>query len=297
MQSLQEDGFEIEPAFLFRAFTAIGAGRTRFRDIPSDYWDNLGKNKSWAATTDALKSVCEGLRQYGIINSDLTLSLNAVVAAAIYRERFPTGSLGPFVAWMLPAIRDGFFAGPTETKLERVIGAARDARSASQVLKNLDALLDSPQEFTPDQFLETGSGRNSVQRLMVYLLAYANDAKDWHTNGYRIRAEARGAYSPEWHHIFPRKWLRDNVRNIDNKLIDSVANMAVISAQANGRIAAKSPKEYFAELKLAPLGVLKQQAIPDPRAVTPGQYRRWLKSRAELLAAESNKYLRKLRRE
>ncbi len=297
MQSLEKDGFDIEPAFIFRAFTAIGAERTRFRDIRPEFWENLSKNKSWDATKKALQSACEGLRQYGIINSDLAISLNAVVTAAIYRNKFPQEPFGPFVAWMLVAIKDGFFAGPTETRLDRVISAMKNAKSRKQALKSLDDLLDSPQEFSAADFREAGSGRNSVYRLMIYLLAYSNDAKDWDPNGYRIRAEAQGDYSPEWHHIFPRKWLKDNVRNIEKDEIDSVANMAVISAQANRKIAAKSPKEYIADLKLVSRGLLKQQAIPDPSSVTPGRYRTWLRSRADLLADESNKYLRKLRRE
>ena len=172
----------------------------------------------------------------------------------------------------------------------------KSTKSAKQALKSLDDLLDSPQQFTAREFLETGSGRNSVQRLMVYLLAHSNNAQDWDTNGYRIRAEARGDYRPEWHHIFPRKWLNDNVSGIKKELIDSVANMAVISAQANRKIAAKSPEEYIAELKLVSRGLLEQQAIPDPSSVAPRQYRKWLMSRAERLAAESNKYLKNLRR-
>lgn len=296
MDEMDNQGFEIEPAFLFRSFTAIGAGKSRFRDIGAEFWDNLDNSKEWDLTKKALQSVCQGLRQYGVINSDLALSLNAVVAAAVYRAQFSRGSFGPFLAWMLNAVRDGFFSGPTETKLDRVITAIRSADSKEKALQGLDSFLNNPPEFTPQEFVETGSGRNSVQRLMIYLLAFKNDAQDWNTDGYRIQAEAKGPYQPEWHHIFPRKWLKDNVDEIDQKSIDSVANMAVISAEANRKIAAKSPKEYISELDLAGRGLLEQQAIPDPTFVNPKtQYLEWLKTRAERLALESNKYLAELR--
>lgn len=292
---LYDQEFQIEPAFLFRSFTSIGAGRSRFRDIGEGFWENLDDSKEWDSTTKALRSVCQGLRQYGIINSDLAMSLNAVVAAAVYRAQFPQGSFGPFLAWMLNAVRDGFFSGPTETKLDRVITAIRSTESKEVALQSLDALLNNPPEFTAEEFIETGSGRNSVQRLMVYLLAFKNDAQDWNTDGYKVQAEAKGQYEPEWHHIFPRKWLKDNVNDIDQKSIDSVANMAVISGDANRKIAAKSPKEYIAELNIAARGVLEQQAIPDPTFVAPEQYLDWLRTRAERLAQESNKYLAELR--
>ena len=296
MDEMDNQGFEIEPAFLFRSFTAIGAEKSRFRDIGKEFWENLDNSKEWGHTKKALQSVCQGLRQFGIINSDLALSLNAVVAAAVYRAQFPMGSFGPFLAWMLNALRDGYFSGPTETKLDRVIGAIKGADSKERALEGLDALLNDPPDFTSQEFVETGSGRNSVQRLMIYLLAFKNDAQDWNTDGYKIQAEAKGPYQPEWHHIFPRKWLKDNVEDIDQKAIDSVANMAVISAEANRKIAAKSPKEYIAELNLAARGLLGQQAITDPRFVNPKtQYPDWLKTRGEQLALESNKYIAELR--
>ncbi len=204
---------------------------------------------------------------------------------------------------MLSSIKDGFFSSTSETKLDRVIAAVKDANSRKEALQNLDGLLDNPPEFTPWEFvpwefIDTGSGRNSVQRLMIYLLAYKNDAQDWNTDGYRIQAEATGVYQPEWHHIFPRKWLNSSIAGIKKESIDSVANMAVISREANRKIAAKSPKTYIAELDLAARGLLEQQAIPDPSFVRGRrQYSQWLKSRAERLAQESNNYLEELRKE
>lgn len=295
IDELEDQGFEIEPAFLFRSFTGIGAGKSRFRDISPDFWENLGSNAAWDKTQRALRSVCQGLRQYGIINSDLALSFNAIVAAAVYRAHFSQGSFGPFLSWMLNSVKEGFFSGPTETKLDRVIGVVQNANSSDETLHGLNALLNNPPKFIPQEFIETGSGRNSVQRLMIYLLAFKNDAQDWNTDGYKIRAEAVGSYQPEWHHIFPRKWLRDNVPGIDRKLIDSVANMAVISGAANRKIAAKAPKDYIAELNLAARGLLDQQAIPDPTFVEPNQYRDRLQGRAERLAQASNEYLAELR--
>ena len=295
LSELDDDGFDIDPAFLFRSFTGIGVGKSRFRDIEHTFWENLGDNQAWNNTRKALQSVCQGLRQYGIINSDLAISSNAIVAAAVYRAQFPQGSFGPFLSWMLVAIKEGFFSGPTETKLDRVMTAVQTADSKTVALDKLDALLNNPPNFTPEEFIETGSGRNTVHRLMIYLLAYKNDAQDWNTDGYKIRAEAVGDYQPEWHHVFPRKWLRDNVAGIDKKIVDSVANMAVISGQANRKIAAKAPKDYIAELNLAARGLLDQQAIPDPTFVESKQYEEWLYRRAERLAQASNEYLTELR--
>ena len=302
LKELREQDFEIDPAFLFRAFTAIGGGKSRFRDISSDFWDEPNRNGQWDSTQRAIRSVCQGFRQYGIVNSNMMISHNALVAAAIYRDKFSEGSFGPFMSWMLRAIHEGFFSGPTETRIDRVIHAVANAASIPDAICALETLLGDPSDspavseyFKPIDFIDTSSGRNSVARMMIYLLAYKNRAEDWDTNGYKIRAAATGMYRPEWHHIFPRKWLNSNVTDLDKKYIDTVANMAVISGDANRKIAAKAPSQYMDELQLAERGLLIQQAIPDPKFVAPEQYRDWLDSRAKMLAQEANKYLLELR--
>ena len=302
LAELHEQDFKIAPPFLFRAFTAIGDGKSRFRDISSDFWDEPNRNGQWDSTKKAMTSVCEGFRQYGIVNSDLAISDNAIVAAAIYRSKYPEGSFGPFMSWMIRAIHDGFFSGPTETRIDRVINAVANADSIKDAIYNLEKLLRAPADssdvsnyFKPGDFLDTRSGRNSVARLMIYLLAYKNDAEDWNTDGYKIRAEATGKYRPEWHHIFPSKWLNSNVEGLDKRYIDTVANMAVISGGANRKIGAKAPNQYMEELQLTERGILIQQAIPDPQFVTPDQYRDWLDRRAKMLAQGANEYLRELR--
>lgn len=301
---LDDGGFDIEPAFLFRAFATIGSGKSRFKDIPAEFWSPVDQNK-WNATRKALQSVCEGIRQYGIINSSLALSLNGLVAGAIYRDQFPDVSFGPFFAWMLCAIQGGFFSGPTETRLDRVIGAIQGSDSQSEAFSNLYRLLDlapdTEEHFKPVHFKETSSNRNSLERLMVYLIAFRNDAQDWHSPGYFIRAAANGPYHPEWHHIFPRKWLRGKVPGIKPELIDNVANMAIISSEANKKIAASEPQKYVAELNLDSSGLLDQQAVPNPSFAFKNEsqylkdYENWLDRRSEWLAKEANEYLGWLR--
>ena len=295
MDELYSTGFEIEPAFLFRSFTAIGAGKSRFKDIPADFWENIHQNKKWDSTKRAMQSVCQGLRGYGIINADLAWSLNALVDAAIYRDKYPEGNFGPFLAWMLHAIKSGFFSGPTESRTDRVIGVIGESDSSATAIQNMYKLIDissdSEVEFQPDEFINTRSTRISLQRIMIYLIAFKNNAQDWTTSGYYIRAEATGVYKPEWHHIFPRKWLRDNCPDIKDEQINSVANMAVISGEANRKISASAPCKYVSELDLANRGLLTQQAIPDPTFVESDKYLIWLQKRANLLAQESNRFV------
>ena len=180
--------------------------------------------------------------------------------------------------------------------MDKIIDEIEKSRDKKDATERLFGLLEhGDEDFTANSFVEASSRRFSVERLMIYLIAYKNDAKDWASEKYRIRAEANGSYRPEWHHIFPRKWLRCNVKNIDEHKIDSVANMAVISQVANRKIGASAPSTYVREMDIASL--LDDQIIPDPTYVGPDQYEDWLKNRAGRLAREANEYVSQLRSE
>lgn len=294
MDELAAQEFEIEPAYLFKSFTAIGAKTSRFRNVEPEFWHKPDQN-TWRHTTRAWESTANGLKQYGVIGTNFGLSLNALVVASVFREKFPDGPFGPMLAWIILSFKQGYLSGQVETAIDRCISAIDGAASKEEAVVRMFGLLGhqpfSISAFTPEDFLETRSRRNSVQRLMIYLIAYRNDAQDWNPDGYKIRAEATGNYRPEWHHIFPRKWLKDNVVGIGDDLVDSVANMAVISRAANRRISASEPSKYINELDLVSRGLLEQQAIPDPTFVDPEQYESWLKQRAERLAQESNRFI------
>ena len=70
-----------------------------------------------------------------------------------------------------------------------------------------------------------------------YLLAYRNKAIDWDDHGHRVGFEGMEVladFRPQWHHIFPKKYLEGNV----NEGLDALANIAVIGPEINIRISA-----------------------------------------------------------
>lgn len=295
---LEDQGFAIEPAFLFKSFTAIGAKTTRFKDVKREFWEAPDQHGYWSNTERAWDSVTGGLKEYGIVNTSFSLSINAMVVAAVFRQKYPEGSFGPIFAWMLLAAREGHLSGQVESTMDRIINEIGKSDDKEDAINRLFKLLDNPDDdFTASEFIDTSSRRASVQRLLIYLIAFQNNARDWGSEHYYVRAEANGSYSPEWHHIFPRKWLQDNVKGIDESSVDTVANMAVISRAANRKIQASAPKSYVKELNLDEGGYLSHQEIPDPSFVSPEQYETWLVRRAKRLANESNRYIQKLRAE
>ena len=109
IRELDAQGFDLEPSFLFRTFTGIGTGKSRFRDIDQGFWEDLDGSQAWEKTQRALLSVCQGLRQFGIINSRLALSSNASLLQRCIGLSFQKDLLGPILSWMLNSVKEGFF--------------------------------------------------------------------------------------------------------------------------------------------------------------------------------------------
>src|SRR5205085_11088126 len=88
-------------------------------------------------------------------------------------------------------------------------------------------------------------------RFLLYLLVYRNKALDWDERGHRIGfegVELLTDFRPQWHHIFPRKFLEGRVS--DDK-IEALANIAVIGPTINIRISDKEPMNYIQKYKIS----------------------------------------------
>ena len=92
------------------------------------------------------------------------------------------------------------------------------------------------------------------------------------------------------HHIFPRKYLRDN--GIEQREIDQLANVAYISQGSNLRIGSKAPTAYLGALEASHLGVLASQWIPDDPALWQARrYKDFLAARREMVASAADDLL------
>src|SRR5262249_50705401 len=108
-------------------------------------------------------------------------------------------------------------------------------------------------------------GDSRFGRFMLYLLAYRRKAEDWDAAGHRLgfeSGELMADFRPQWHHVFPRKYLEGHY---EDGLIDALANIAVIGPAINIRISDQNPMAYLDKYKIAD-AKLAQQLIPSDRA-------------------------------
>jgi hypothetical protein len=99
-------------------------------------------------------------------------------------------------------------------------------------------------------------------------------------------------FRPQWHHIFPVKYLEGQV---DNGLVNALANIAVIGPSINIRISAKAPLNYVTRYKISPEKLDQQFIDRDFTAVPFAGYEAWTRRRAERLAIQANAFLTDLR--
>jgi hypothetical protein len=232
--------------------------------------------------------------EYGVVSSDLLPSLNAVIPVFVMRASFPQEfNFGKAFNWLLIATRDGRYSGSATTVLDRDTKQIRAKKSFAETIDDLTALLSAPRVFTAEDFREEYTDK--FLRLILYLTVFNSKAKDWINQEVRIGfdkedSEINEGFKPEWHHVFPRKVVKDS---FDSSLVDSIANIAVLNEKANRSFSGKEPRQYLKEHNVKPER-LDEQAVPAHGLLEVSKFKEFLKVRAEKLAERATAYVQAL---
>jgi hypothetical protein len=297
LNDLEEKGFEIDPAILIRTFAAIGTGRARLKDIKEDFWEDQSKFwDAWEKTKDSVKEVVKLMNNIGILSSEILPSHNALIPLFVLHSKFGKDfNFKKALYWFLIATGDGRYSGSAITVLDQDIQNINSSPSFDEAINNLIKQLNIPETFTKDDFLK--DFRDNYLRLVLYLIIFNNDAKDWiHQDikiGYdRSENQLNEGFKPEWHHFFPKKLLKDR---FDGSKINSLANIVVLNEKANRTFTSKEPKDYIKKYQVK-LDRLKEQLIPlDSSLWEIKNYDKFLEERASALAEAANKLMKELK--
>jgi len=292
---LKDAGFDINPNLLFRSLAAIAAGKTRFRELPDDIWNASSVEPAWKRTQKAWKSLVKRLAEYGILSTETMPTQAALVTLVALQDKFQEeASFNLPFYWFLQASRFGRYSTSGTTALDedlRAIGESTTLRDA--IVRLLDRFEHTRTTEAEDFMLDYSDSR--FGRFLLYLLVWHNEAKDWDAHGYRLGFEGAQVledFQPQWHHIFPKKFLAERYEDSD---INALANIAVIGPTINIRISAKNPMEYLKKYKISDDKLTQQFITTSLGATSIEKYPGFLKDRAQVLAVEANKYLGALR--
>lgn len=295
LKTLAEAGFDLNPNLLFRTITGVGEKKTRFKEIPDAFWNPDKIVPAWARTKDAWKRLIARFREHGILSNDIMPTEAALVTMVSIIDKFhDDAKFDLALYWFLQASRFARYSSSGATSLDEDLRDIQAAESLSDAIQKLLRRFRHEDPVETDDFL-SDYGDSRFGRFILYLLVYRNKALDWDEHSHRIGfegVEALADFRPQWHHIFPKKYMEGQK---NNGLTDALANIAVIGPAINIRISAKAPMDYVTRYKITS-DKLKQQYIdPEFTKIPIAEYESWVRSRAERLAKEANTFLAELR--
>jgi len=294
LRVLKDYGFDLSPNLLFRSLTAIVAGKTRFKEIPDSLWDAESIRPAWLRCQSAWKNLVKRLAEYGILSNEPLPTEAALVTLLALQDKFAEEpSFDYAIYWFVQASRFGRYSGSSTTSLDEDIRDLRTSDSLKTAVKHLLGRFDHAKAITEDDFLRDYSD-SAFGRFLLYLILYRNKARDWDEKSYRLGfdgAQVLSDFRPQWHHIFPRKFLETKY---DDEQVNALANIAVIGPGINIRISAKNPMDYLDRYKISD-EKLSQQFVPAEREkFSIEKFPQFLEERARVLSEQANMYLQHL---
>lgn len=282
-------GFDLDLGIHLKTLVSLITGQSRFLTVGSLTRTQL--EDGWKRTQRALNFAVDFAKNNLHIDSPTLLSSPFLLIALAYWAdqkgyRCEFGDAEDFSKWLLTANAKGRYSrGSSETLLDQDLAAVRGggAVELTQRLVQQVGRLD----FTPADLV--GRTARSGAFKTMFLAFRANGAKDWSTHLRISPKHADKADKIEFHHIFPKAYMRKARGDLDPRLVDDIANLAFISAKTNKEISAHSPKEYapwYSE------ELLRAQQVEFPNATDdPVHFEKFIENRRSAVAREINKFL------
>lgn len=182
--------------------------------------------------------------------------------------------------------------------------SATESKLAADI-KKVDLIIDGQRPPYPEFKLFINSADdlkttefstgNAICKSILCILAY-HEPKDFDTNGKVLldNSYLKIASSKNYHHFFPRAYVRKNGSDAETPYANSIVNITLVSAELNKkRIAAKAPSVYlgdFADENSELKHALKSHLIElDDASVIQNDFTAFLKKRSEALFDEIQK--------
>lgn len=286
-------GFEMDLGTHLRMLIALLTNQSKFKTAGSLSREQL--ESGWKRAKRAMLFAINFTQANAGINSPTLLSSPFALIALGYwadvRNFEPTQPESQGIRrWLLIANAKGRWSrGSSESLLDQDIATIRDGGGHQQLLDRLTLQVGRLDIQAID--LEGRTSRSSLFKTMF--LAFAEDgAMDWNTN-LAISVKHAGTQDKlQFHHIFPKAYLRDSGLDYKTSQVDDIANLAFIGGSTNLKISAKAPSKYLKDLSERADRPLEAQQVPlNTSLYEPDRFLDFLAARRELIAARLNAFL------
>ncbi|MBM4288832.1 MAG: DUF262 domain-containing protein [Deltaproteobacteria bacterium] len=311
-KALEEHGWDLDAGIFIRTMTGIGHGRARLVEVPKEFWSPTTLPIVWRKAKEVIEEVRKRCAEFGIFSPALLPSTNSLIPffALNYKARYWSDyNFKKALSWFLLANRDGRYSGSAITSLNEDVRAIKEAETFDEAMENLLNRLQVDSTIADGEFLNRYErAGNRFLRLMVYLVMFNRQARDWVDNT-RIGYDKTGApvatgFEPQWHHIYPRSILRDRYQDDE---INALANITVLNERTNvKKLSAKEPIRYLQEFNITP-ELLTPHAVSEKYLEARRQggaefeaqwsldsFQDFIQERNQTLAREANEFLQRI---
>jgi len=287
---VDQRGFNLDLSIFLRTLVAIVTGQSKFQTVNSITLPQLedGWKRAQKAFDFALNFCASNL---GIDSPTLLSSPFLLVTTAYWTDKrdYQIGGAesDAFKRWFLIANAKGRYSrGSSETILDQDISDLKRGGSVDDLLQRLVNQVGRL-DFTVEELVGRSSRSGAFKTLF---LAFKQDgARDWATQ-LAISAKHQGKSDRiEYHHIFPKAFMKTARPDLGRSEIDDFANLAFIGATTNKKIRDHAPSVYrrdFAktdlELQLLDFGESKDDAA---------NFEAFVKQRRSAIAGRLNRFL------
>lgn len=287
---LDKRGFVIDLSVILKTLVALITGQSKFKTVHSIPLAQL--EDGWSRTIKAFDFALNFSKSNLSIDSPTLLSSPFLfVSAAFWADQrgfsISTEDAEVFQKWFLVANAKGRYSrGSSETLLDQDLMVIRNNGGGSELLTRLKQQVGRL-DFTVEELVGRTSRSGAFKTM--FLAFRKDDARDWATNLAISPKHSGAADKVEYHHIFPKAYLRKVRPVISRSAVDDIANLAFVSGATNRKISSKAPAEYRLDF---PEEVFSSQQIDFSDGLdNPDRFEDFSEKRRQLVARRINSFL------
>jgi hypothetical protein len=259
----EERGLYFDLGFFLKGLVISSTGQSKFKTLGSLKKDEL--EVGWVGAKKSITFALNFLTSNLKIDSLALLSSPFIVHAIAYWGEINKYNVSQTEAaamrrWALIANTKSAYSSSAESKLDADLLSLRSGAGAAGLLQRLETQLGRLDVTEAEiQSKSTNSGY-----FKAMFIAFREDgAKDW-TSKLEISVRHRGSeHKLQFHHIFPKAFLRQNYPELRRNQVNDISNLAFISGKTNRDISAKPPSEYLKKIiESKDVELLNLQLIP-----------------------------------
>lgn len=297
LEKLKEHNFTFDLTFMTRALNAVTTQRALFEILHKVPKEEL--IEGWSKLSKILDYLALILPQRAYINHNWDLNTTNVLIPWIaylakHDGKFPSDKMfKDALHWLYAAHTWARYTSQTSQKLESDLSIVARIENPWEALRN--EIIDQRGRLEVKSSDFEGRGINHPLYRMSLIVSKSFGAVDWF-NGAPIGKPQDKSYSTHKHHIFPSSQLYkkyyDSENHLHRKIVNEIANRAILTADTNQEISNSLPAEYLPKVMEKYPEALNDQFVP----MIPGlweieRYSEFLEKRREIMAMKINEFM------